>query len=98
MLYTKASIIIMLRYNKGKGESALLTPRFALPLLDLQLQYSMASKVQSPYRYLVQTIKRDSSTRFSTSSFFHESTPFSPRIHIQKYFWILFQIRENIRI
>jgi hypothetical protein len=36
--------------------------------------------------------------RFSTSSFFHEYTPYSPRINTIKYFWILFRIRGNIRI
>ncbi len=40
---------------------------------------------------------RDSSTRFVISGFFHESTPYSPRIHTLKYFWILFRIRRNIR-
>ncbi len=35
--------------------------------------------------------------RFLTSGFFHESTPYSPRIYTLKYFWILFRIRRNIR-
>jgi hypothetical protein len=36
--------------------------------------------------------------RFSTSGFFHESTPYDPQIHTLKYFWTLFQIRADIRI
>ncbi len=43
------------------------------------------------------TVYRDSSTRFFTSGFFHESTPYSPWIHILRYFQILFRICRNIR-
>ncbi len=39
------------------------------------------------------TVARD----FLPLVFFHESTPYSPRIHTLKYFWILFRIRRNIR-
>ncbi len=39
------------------------------------------------------TVARD----FFTSGFFYESTPYSPRIHTQKYFWILFRICRTIR-
>jgi hypothetical protein len=35
--------------------------------------------------------------RLLTSGFFHESIPYSPRIHDLKHFWILFRIRGNIR-
>ncbi len=44
------------------------------------------------FPFLKGTVARD----FWHSGFFHESTPYSPRIHTLKYFWIIFRIRRNI--
>ena len=54
------------------------------------------STIRSSGRY--DWVLRDSSTRFSTSGFFHESTPYGPLIHTLKYFRIWFWIRQDIRI
>ncbi len=43
-------------------------------------------------------IEKGSSTRFSTSAFFHQTNTGVPLIHILKYFQIRLQIRRDIRI